>query len=224
MVEGLALTSRSDAEELVLSLRSEKLLVRGYGAVVEYDPSAFELVSVSDASSVLRQGGESLLLQEAGVGQVLLLGSATGGSAADEGLLAELHFAPLSPEAVGLFRVREGVVRSSDDQVGQLASVAPIEGRWVPQVFALHANYPNPFNPSTTIRYQLPHSGLVRLEVFDVLGQKVRTLVADAQPAGVHRLVWDSRNDAGHLVGAGVYLYRLRAGEFTQVRKLLLLK
>ena len=224
VVEGLVLTPQSDSDELVLSLRSD-LSVRGYGAVVEYDPSAFELVSVSDASSVLRQGGESLLLQEEQMpGRVLLLGSATGGASAVDGLLAELRFAPVRPEAEGLFRLEDAVVRAESGDVAQVQDLAPVRGRWVPQVFALHANYPNPFNPSTAIRYQLAEMSQVRLEVFDVLGQKVRTLVADVQPAGVHRLVWDSRNDMGHLVGAGVYLYRLRAGEFTQVRKLLLLK
>ena len=61
-------------------------------------------------------------------------------------------------------------------------------------------------------------------DVFDILGQKVRTLVADMQTAGFHQVVWDSRDDAQRQVAAGVYFYRLQAGEFTQVRKLLLLK
>ena len=64
----------------------------------------------------------------------------------------------------------------------------------------------------------------VRLEFYDVLGQKVRTLVDDVVPAGFHHVVWDSRNDAGKQVAAGVYFYRLRAGDFNQVRKLLLVK
>ena len=224
-VEGsLALTTRSAEQDLLLDLRTGDLPLRGYGALVEYDPAAFRFVEVSDAGSALRHGGETLLLTEESAGQVLVLGSGTGGADAVEGLLAELHFAPVSPEAVGIFRVREATVRQADGEFGQVRALAPVEGRWVPQVFALRANYPNPFNPSTTIRYQLPQSAEVRLEIFDVLGQKVRTLVAEKQPAGLHRMVWDSRNQAGSPVAAGVYLYRLRAGDFEQVRKLLLLK
>ena len=94
----------------------------------------------------------------------------------------------------------------------------------MPQTFALQPNFPNPFNPSTTIRYQLPSAAPVRLELYDVLGQKVRTLVEDQGVAGVHRVVWDGRDSAGRAVAGGVYFYRLQAGEFSQVRKLLLLK
>ena len=93
-----------------------------------------------------------------------------------------------------------------------------------PRVFALQPNYPNPFNPTTMILYQLPVSTPVRLEIYDVLGQKVRTLVAQVQPAGVYQVTWDSSNEGGRLVAAGVYFYRLQAGDFIQVRRLMLLK
>ena len=221
---GLALATRSAEQDLVLELRTGDRALRGYGALVEYDPAAFRFIEVSDAGSALRGNGESLLLTEETAGQLLVLGSGTGGADAVEGLLAELRFAPVTPEAVGIFRVREATVRQANGGLEQVRGLAPVEGRWVPTVFALHTNYPNPFNPSTTIRYQLPQSAEVRLEIFDVLGQKVRTLVAETQPAGFHRMVWDSRNQTGNPVAAGVYLYRLRAGDFEQVRKLLLLK
>jgi hypothetical protein len=93
-----------------------------------------------------------------------------------------------------------------------------------PQDFALGANYPNPFNPETTIGYQLPTVAQVRLEVYDVLGQKVRTLVQQVEPAGYHTAVWDGRDDGGNALAGGVYLYRLQADEFSQVRRLLLMK
>ena len=94
----------------------------------------------------------------------------------------------------------------------------------MPQVFSLAPNYPNPFNPSTTIRYQLPLDTQVSLEIYDVLGQKVRTLVSELKPAGHYLVSWDSRDDRNRHVAAGVYFYRLSAGDFSQVRKLLLLK
>ena len=93
-----------------------------------------------------------------------------------------------------------------------------------PPTFALHPNVPNPFNPETTIRFELPHAAEVKLEVFDILGQKVRTLVTGALPSGTHSAVWHGRNDAGNPVGNGVYLYQIQAGEFTQRRRMLLLQ
>ena len=94
----------------------------------------------------------------------------------------------------------------------------------MPQVFSLAPNYPNPFNPSTTIRYQLPVDSRVSLGIYDVLGQKVRTLVRGSKRAGHCLATWDSRDDMNRQVAAGIYFYRLRAGEYRQVRKLLLLK
>ena len=94
----------------------------------------------------------------------------------------------------------------------------------VPEKFDLAQNYPNPFNPSTTIRYQLPEATKVRLEVFNILGQVVRTLVDEQRRAGYHTVVWDGRNDAGSRVGSGVYYYRLQADGRVMVKKMALLK
>jgi hypothetical protein len=94
----------------------------------------------------------------------------------------------------------------------------------VPIAYALEQNYPNPFNPTTTIRYQLSKRSEVKLEIFDLLGRKVRTLVNGEQVTGAYSVLWKSDNDAGKTVASGVYVYRLRAGEFVQSRKLLLLR
>ena len=75
--------------------------------------------------------------------------------------------------------------------------------------FALGPNYPNPFNPSTIIPYQLPAAAHVRLEVFNMLGQRLATLVDAQQQAGAHTAPWDGTDAAGRAVGAGVYIYRL---------------
>ena len=93
-----------------------------------------------------------------------------------------------------------------------------------PTTFALHPNVPNPFNPETTIRFELPHAVEVKLEVFDILGQKVRTLVSGHMESGTHAAIWDGQNETGAQVGNGVYLYRIQANEFTQMRRMLLLK
>ncbi|RMI04697.1 MAG: T9SS C-terminal target domain-containing protein, partial [Calditrichaeota bacterium] len=83
---------------------------------------------------------------------------------------------------------------------------------------------PNPFNPTTTIAFHLPHVSRITLHVFDVTGRRVRTLVNGKLPAGAHRVVWDGTDDGGRAVAGGVYFYRLQAGDFVATRKMLLIK
>jgi len=90
--------------------------------------------------------------------------------------------------------------------------------------FSLYQNYPNPFNPTTTMIYNLPKPEHVRLTVYNMLGQEVVTLVNEKQAGGVYRVQWDGRNQEGMPAASGVYLYRLRAGEFAETRKMLLLR
>jgi hypothetical protein len=94
----------------------------------------------------------------------------------------------------------------------------------LPQAYGLAQNYPNPFNPVTVISYSLPAYAQVKLEVFNILGQRVRSLVDCYQPPGDYRVVWDSRSQNGREVASGVYFYRLSAGDFSKSRKMLLLK
>ncbi|MBM2840810.1 MAG: Choice-of-anchor protein, partial [Bacteroidetes bacterium] len=94
----------------------------------------------------------------------------------------------------------------------------------VPIEYALNQNYPNPFNPATTIGYQLNKRGEVKLEIYNLLGQRVRTLVDAEQVTGVYSVEWDGRNGLGLNAASGVYIYRLRSGEFTASKKLLLLR
>lgn len=89
----------------------------------------------------------------------------------------------------------------------------------LPARFSLDQNYPNPFNPSTTIEFALPHSGLATLKIFNLLGEQVAMLVNEARPAGTYRIGWNAGN-----LPSGVYLYRLQAGEFTETKKLILLR
>jgi len=93
-----------------------------------------------------------------------------------------------------------------------------------PAAFDLAQNYPNPFNPETKIEYSLPKASRVRLEIFGLLGQRIKTLVDGQQPAGFHALIWDGRDDDGRLMTSGVYVYQLTAEGFEKSRKLLLLK
>jgi hypothetical protein len=93
-----------------------------------------------------------------------------------------------------------------------------------PSTFALEKNYPNPFNPSTTISYDLPQQAQVTLDIFDIMGKKIKTLVNQSQDTGNKSAVWNGTDEFGRPVSAGVYLYRIQAGEFTKTRKMVLLK
>jgi hypothetical protein len=94
----------------------------------------------------------------------------------------------------------------------------------LPTEYALHPNFPNPFNPSTTIKYDLKEAGKVSLKIYNVLGQEVRTLVSGAQTAGFKNIAWDGRNNAGQAVSSGIYVYRLETSGFVKSRKMMLLK
>jgi hypothetical protein len=95
-----------------------------------------------------------------------------------------------------------------------------------PEIYtaALSHNYPNPFNPSTTIEYSLLRQSNIELTIFDLLGRKVKTLIKSNKPAGSYSVTWDGRDESGQPVATGVYLYRLTAGDFTQTKKMLVLK
>jgi hypothetical protein len=98
------------------------------------------------------------------------------------------------------------------------------EGEGVPVEFALHENYPNPFNPTTTLRFDLPEISDITLTIYNMLGQRVKTFNMQSTPAGYHSVTWDATNDYGDPVGAGVYLYQLQTKDFVKTRKMVLLK
>jgi len=104
-----------------------------------------------------------------------------------------------------------------------VTSVDEIPGE-IPRSFALQQNYPNPFNPSTSIRYTRKNAERVRLVVYNMLGQKVRTLADQEMTAGSYVAMWDGRDDRGNQLASGAYYYRLESKSFTTTRSMLLLK
>ena len=93
-----------------------------------------------------------------------------------------------------------------------------------PMSFALHQNYPNPFNPRTTIAFQLPTAEHVELAVYNMMGQKIKTLIAVEKPAGAHTVSWDSQDNLGKGVVSGVYFYRLQFGDIVKTKKMILME
>lgn len=93
-----------------------------------------------------------------------------------------------------------------------------------PVTYSLSQNYPNPFNPSTTLKYAVPNAGKVTLEIYNVLGQKIRTLLQNEVTAGTHLSVWNGLDDTGKQVSTGVYFYKLTTKNFTDTKKMILMK
>lgn len=94
----------------------------------------------------------------------------------------------------------------------------------VPAEFALHQNFPNPFNPVTNIRFDIPEEARVTLDIYNVTGQKVATLINATMKPGFHTLTWNGTNERGKTLASGMYFYRLTAGDFTSMKKLVLMK
>ncbi|UCD65063.1 MAG: M28 family peptidase [Candidatus Zixiibacteriota bacterium] len=94
----------------------------------------------------------------------------------------------------------------------------------LPEAYRLGQNYPNPFNPSTVIKFSLPARCDVNISLYNILGQRIVTLLDETRPAGTHRVVWDGTNADGEPVASGIYLYRMKAGDHTASKKMLLLR
>jgi len=114
---------------------------------------------------------------------------------------------------------RPGVV---EVKIGTGIDDGPVTG--LPQSFSLDQNFPNPFNPTTEIRFTLPRASRVRIDIYDILGRNIRTVLDEPRSAGTHQITFDGRAGDGSPLATGIYFYRLIADEFSQSRKMLLLK
>jgi len=99
-----------------------------------------------------------------------------------------------------------------------------VDGEQLPTVYALHQNYPNPFNPVTNLSYDLPEDAMVTITVYNMMGRQVSTLVSSHQNAGYKSVQWNATNNSGQPISAGLYIYTIQAGEFSQTKKMILLK
>ena len=93
-----------------------------------------------------------------------------------------------------------------------------------PGRFSLSQNFPNPFNPTTEIKYELPNKSLVNITIYDVVGRKIKSLVNQEQISGSYSLQWDATNSVGESIPAGMYIYTIQAGKYTSTKKMVLLK
>lgn len=195
----------------------------GYSLGLEFDPEILEVVAV-ETPFLENYPAVRIGRQKSPGWYVLAEGIKGGGEAVvDDPLLARVRFRVLEGTRSPLLGVERAYLA---DRSGRQMELSARTARALPERFALWQNAPNPFNPSTQITFDLPEEGAwVELTIFNVMGQPIRHLLrARGVSAGRYRLTWDGRDDMGRLVGSGVYLYALRAGDFAQSRKLLLMK
>ena len=219
------------AGELVavdVSLANVEALM-GYGFKLNYETDKFEFISVAPADEDLLKstGGETLFHHVVTDGQVhVVTGMYNGTAVSGGGDIVRVVFRVLNEfEDNARFEIADGLVFDPSQLQNPAVVAGVLELQSTPREFALRQNFPNPFNPDTTIKYDLSESADVTLQIYNVLGQVVRTLVgSEAQNAGRYQIRWNGMDDRGVPVSSGVYFYQISAGKFQDVRKLMLLK
>jgi hypothetical protein len=231
--------------ELSLQLGSDKVLagetvtvevllanakaLTGFGFQLAYDPDKFEFVEAAPAETDLlkAENGETpIFLAHPEAGKVDVANALIdGGSVTGEGMVATLTFKVLREfEDEARFEVAEGVVFDTQQLTNPVVVLDALSVESTPTEFALIQNYPNPFNPETTIKYNLAEGADVQLRIYNIVGQLVRTLVAEKQSAGRYQVRWAGTDDRGMAVSSGIYFYQISAGKFSDVKRLMLLK
>ncbi len=211
-------------EDFVLDVRlADFAAIKGYGLQVQYEAEKLEFVQVLTDQPL---GGSELATPQVLADQAGVLTVAAHGDIVSDGeVMLSLVFRPTTEIENTVIEITDNQTYDSEFGFNRLALPAPVQVQTRPEVFSLANNYPNPFNPATTIKYALPQAADVELTVYNVLGQPVRTLVAEHQSAGRYVVEWDAANDSGHSLSSGMYFYRLEAGgEFLETKKMLLLK
>ena len=199
--------------------------VRGFEFELEYDPA---LVKVHSPGLSNFQDHVMVSSKESGTGVLKILAADLQGGAI-EGL--DRSFITIPVEFIGhQYQVApvsmEGIKLAGADGslVNVVARTTTSDVKAIPGEFALQQNFPNPFNPSTEIRYDLPEEGFINLAIYNMVGQKVRTLRSETMQPGYHSMVWDGRNDVGSQVATGMYFYSIHTGSFQATKKMLFLK
>jgi hypothetical protein len=200
--------------------------VKGVASVqvtVSYDRSMFTFEKVIAGDIARGFSIESAADKEKGILNIAMAGSS---SLTQGGTIAGIQFR-VSDDVIGKQHSSISIVRfmANENDLTKLTSAGDVEVVGKPTEFRLEQNYPNPFNPSTTIQFQIPDDNTgVRLVVYNIMGQEVKTLIDETKRAGVYKAVWNGTNNRGIQVSSGVYFCRLVAGKFVHTKKLVLVR
>ena len=203
--------------------------LKGYGFVLQYDTDKYEFVEATEVAGNLLDTGsgqQALFLSSSKTPGRIAVGAmkVDGEGANGEGNLVELTFRTSEPPLPTDFQFSEGMLVDLDGSVDAIQNIEIGTLKLAPDSFGLDQNAPNPFNPSTTIGYQLPEPDHVRLVIYNLLGQEVRMLVNAPMEAGYYTVDWDGKDALGRQVASGIYMYRMQAGTFAQTRRMMFLK
>ena len=214
----------NDGQTLVAQLDIDHMPpAKGYVLQVNYDDVAGELLGAEKVESGAF-GGRPLMVQRYSGTVLIALDGDDVTFAEKQGALVQLRFrlkgdvtaVPLEIGAAWLF--------GKDGQLVPMNIPATFSLELPPQTFRLMQNVPNPFNPATTIAFELPEAADVDVAVYNLVGQRLRTLVREHKAPGRYQVVWDGQDDLGRDVSSGLYFYRYRAGDFWATRRMLLVR
>ncbi len=199
--------------------------LKGYSFKVRYDPDRFDFRGAKRVGSGFSDDGNNirpLLVVSPTVGEVIVADAVQEDAVMKgAGVLVELCFQCKGASENFRFTVTEGIFLDAEGELHALRSATAVS---FPQGFAPLQSSPNPFNASTAIRYRLAETSEIRLSLYNLLGQEVRRLMDGEMPAGAHLALWDGRDDSGRPMASGVYLCRFRAEDFTQTKRIVLLR
>ena len=209
-------------EEVILPITVKDISdVYSAGIVLEYDPDLLKVIRVKTTDLTK----DHMVISSDTEGQLRI---ALAGVQAIEGSgsLVDVIFKVSEDAKVG----QTSLIRLTEVDLNELGSTGFLEGavfrvrNKVPTTYSLSQNYPNPFNAETQINYSLPKTDHVTLCVYNLMGQKIKTLVDESREAGSYQAIWDGRDERGETVSSGVYFLIMRAGEFKQIKKVLLMR
>ncbi len=198
--------------------------VRGYYLNVNYDQSVFTFDGIVKGGFIT---GSSQSFPVVGDGAVGLANAVYGDAIfSGDGVLAEMTFVAKKDGAFNadMIGIQEITVVNGNMLSENLLAEAPSSVSNAPSLFTLGQNFPNPFNPTTTIAFNVPQASHVTLKVYDVIGRCVRTLAAGTYAPGSYSVLWDARDENGSMVSAGTYFYTVTAGDYHDVKRMMFLK
>ena len=213
--EGASRVQYAVVIEHVMSLRSSRL-------VFKYDPTALQFVSFQKTAQLNSTIPNELMVlskcdEESGYLE-LDMANLSAQVIASGDIFGHLIFEPMRENYGGITAVYDIIDDQNSVSQGKTQIIA------LPKEFALHQNFPNPFNPNTSLRYELPIATDVVLVVYDLLGREVIRLVDEHNEAGYHQVIWQGQDKFGRGLASGVYIYRLATPNYSHSRKMLLLK
>ena len=217
---------KTDFEKSLLTFEIEyNSPVRGIEFELKFDPT---LVNVMPPSMFNFQ--ENVMMsyteKEPGLLKVLAADLQGGHIEATDNSYMSIPVEFMGNERANSFVNLDGIKLAGADGslINTVARTNSSEVKVIPGAFVLHQNFPNPFNPSTEIRFDLPEAGNVSLAIYNLMGQKIRTLSSDNMTPGYHAIIWDGTNDIRSQVATGMYFYSIQSNEFQATKKMLFLK